>query len=112
MTKDERMVMNALSKEVYGTTSHWQKVMKYGERIKVMSKNKKGEEIEVGYYQHPTVEELCEGLKRRAKEMADEKLLKEQKNARSVGESNTSGSGEGTGPVGSPTEGGSEGTGI
>lgn len=106
MTRDEREVMKALSKEVFGTTSRWQKIMRSGEKTKVMSKrreDKGGEEIEVSYYAIPTVEQVKTVLETKAKEMAAEKELKESKDVGPTESSPTDG------PVASATPSGTEG---
>lgn len=100
MTKDEREHMNKLSKEVFGSAYKWQKIMRDGERVNIMSKRRadknNGEEVEVGYYAHPTIDELRAGLEKKAKEMVDQKKLQENKNVKSIelpGESTSPASG-------------------
>lgn len=122
MTRDERLHLNKLSKEIFGKSSAWQKVYNKGEPTKRMSKTKKGEEIEVTYFEHPTITAIKEILEAKAQEMVLQKELKEKNDAagqqlkltgtdsgrdeRSVADTGDSG------PTGSPYEGGNEGSGV
>lgn len=69
MTRDERDYLNKLSKEVFGSTSHWQKLIKHGERVQRTSTTKKGETISVIRFEYPTVENIKDVLERRSKEI-------------------------------------------
>ena len=57
ITKDLRVHLNLLSKELFGTSSKWQKIMERGER--------RG-----NTFVRPTLEEVQASLEERAKELA------------------------------------------
>jgi len=70
ITRDERMHLNKLSKEVMGSSSAWYKVFTRGEKIptKITLKNK---QVIDGYtLAYPTLEQARASLEERAKEMA------------------------------------------
>lgn len=79
MTKNERLELNALSKKVFGTSSKWQKVMRYGEKVPTKIKFKSGKEIDGFTYAYPTVEQIRMGLENRAEEMDKHKPETESK---------------------------------
>lgn len=110
MTRDERLHLNKLSKEIFGKSSAWQKVYNKGEPTKRMSKTKKGEEIEVTYFEHPTITAIKEILEAKAQEMALQKELKEKNDAAGQ-QLKLTGTDDG-GPTGSSHEGGNEGSGV
>lgn len=73
MTKNERLELNQLSKEVYGTTSKWQKMINKGEIAPQVEKMDDGTErtyMGISYY---SVEEIKKTmLELKAEQEADE----------------------------------------
>lgn len=70
ITRDERLHLNKLSKEVMGSSSKWYKVFMNGEKVPTKIKLKSGIEINGYTLVYPTLEQAKASLEERAKEMA------------------------------------------
>jgi hypothetical protein len=84
MTKNERLELNQLSKEVYGSTSKWQKMVNKGERVPQVEKMEDGTDRKYMGMSYYSVEEIKKTmLELKAEQDADEdnKLKEEQEKA-------------------------------
>jgi len=70
ITRDERLHLIKLSKEVLGSSSKWYKIFMNGEKTPGKIKLKNGTEINGYTLVYPTLEQAKASLEERAKELA------------------------------------------
>lgn len=106
ITRKERLYMNELSKQVFGRSSRWEKILRKGERTEIVSKNREDQDVDVIYYERPEFERVKEVLEARAKEIKEKANVGSgQQQSETTGTTSSGDSGPASGTTGGPTEG-------
>jgi len=73
MKRDNRLKLNALSKKVLGASCKWQKLMRQGDFVTELRKNKAGNDVKVKVRMTMTLREVVKFMKDLLKEQEVEK---------------------------------------